>query len=165
MRMNELQQKRAAKYDAARAINDKAERENRALGESERQELRALMTEIESIDADVEARARLDRLERSAPAKYPTDRRADGTLEGYSLTKALFEFADGRQLTGLEAEHDQELRIWRGKSTRGFLVPLEVILPRREQRLGAGQFVGLRRRDHDTAHPVLRIQADSLDPQ
>ncbi|PYG30361.1 phage major capsid protein [Pelagimonas varians] len=125
---HELREQRAAKTAEMRAINDKADTENRDLSGEEQKRFNTLEGEARSLQTRLTNAEKLAEFERFEARGEDVSGNGSGTLTttGYSLSKALTESRSGR-LTGLEAEHHQELARDRGE-VRGVMVPTEIIL-------------------------------------
>lgn len=125
MRVHELNETRAGKLDAIRAIAAKAEAESRDLNDAERSAFDAGRTEIEKLDRDIRNAAFLAEAERRAHAEPIGDPRAKRELRDYSLARAIMGAASGK-LDGLEGEWHAELS--RNREARGIMVPTAILL-------------------------------------
>lgn len=135
--IKELRNKAAEKHKVAKGILDKVEAEKRTeLSAEERTQYDAVMVEIDSIQSDIDRRAKFDAYEArmNAPAN---SRVAPGDLGNslgvpekdlrrYSILRAIDLKAEGKELDGLEGELHQEICRRTGKQTHGILVPMEV---------------------------------------
>lgn len=126
--LRDLQESRGNKLAEMNTIHDKAANENRDLSGEERKRFDELDAEVRSLNnrlSDAEKLAQFERLEARGDT-ISSDAAARGSLEGYSVRKALSESRAGH-LSGLEAEWHQELAKDRAE-VRGVMVPTEVIL-------------------------------------
>ncbi len=125
---HELREQRAAKIVEMRSINEKATDENRDLSGEEQKRFDALEGEARGLQTRLTNAEKLAEFERFEARAENVSGNRSGQLstENYSLSKALTESRSG-QLTGLEAEHHQELARDRGE-VRGVMVPTEIIL-------------------------------------
>lgn len=124
--LSALREKRAARADALRAIQARAQTEHRdALSEDEQSAFDNARTEIEAIDKQIrnaEFLAESERRESGEPLDEPGSR-AD--LSRYSAARAIRGALIGR-LDGIEGEMHAELS--RGRETRGVMIPTSVLL-------------------------------------
>src|SRR5262245_8326581 len=93
MRLHELQERRATLVTEMRAINDKAESEQRDYAEAEDKRHKDLKTELAGIDRKIERARDLQDAERAAPAIVHAGRLGDGRYEDrareFSICKAI----------------------------------------------------------------------------
>lgn len=164
MNLAALRQKRAAKLEAMQAIETRAANENRPeLNEAEIAEFDTGMTEVRSLDTQIQRAEFLAEAERRAVATPVTGEHRAGDLAGYSLAKALQESMAGK-LTGLEAERHQELS--HGREVRGLMVPASILMETRVLKTttpGAGPGSNLIGREQmpltEHPRPALLIEA------
>jgi len=93
-----LKRQKAAKYEEARGLTDLAEKENRAMKPEEKTKVDALLTEMESLDADIKTE---ERLQAMAMANAPMGKSLPG---GQKEKRAAFFKAvrHGRNYLSLE---------------------------------------------------------------
>lgn len=120
-----LQEQRAARVDAIKAIVTKAETENRNLSSEENSAFDAGRADVERIDRDIRNAQFLAEAERRGPGDPVNDNLQGADLTRYSAARAIRCAMTG-QFDGIEGEMHAELS--RGRETRGIMIPTTVLL-------------------------------------
>lgn len=120
-----LQEQRAARVDALKAIVTKAETENRDLSTEENSAFESGRADVERIDRDIRNAQFLAEAERRGPGDPVNDNLQQPDLSRYSAARAIRCAMTGR-FDGLEGEMHTELS--RGRETRGVMIPTTVLL-------------------------------------
>lgn len=133
MKPHELRQKRAQIVKDARAIVTKAHEEKRQLTAEESARVDTMITEADGLEAQALQVERLESVEgavneRGTRQGDPLPHEVPGTKHKYSLLRAIRGQAgiNGERLSGLELETSQELAKRKGKSPKGFYLPLSL---------------------------------------
>ncbi|MBX9706813.1 MAG: phage major capsid protein [Caulobacteraceae bacterium] len=157
-----LREKRASKTDALRAIQARAQTENRdALTDAEQSAFDSGKAEIEALDRQIrnaEFLAEAERREGGEPVGEP----GSPDLSRYSIARAMRCGMTGT-FDGLEGELHAELS--RGRETRGVMIPTTVLLGEaRSQTAGTGSAGGFTVQTNvaplaDRFRPALRVEA------
>lgn len=121
-----LKEKRAARTDGLKAIQSKAQAENRdALSDAEQSAFDAGRVEIDALDKQIRNAEFLAEAERRSPGQPLGDEPGSPDLSRYSAARAIRGALMGR-LDGLEGEMHAELS--RGRETRGVMIPTSILL-------------------------------------
>lgn len=120
-----LQEQRATKVDALKAITTRADNENRDLTPDETSAFDAGRADVERLDRDIRNSQFLAEAERRGPGDPVNDNLHGADLSRYSAARAIRGAMTGR-LDGIEGEMHTELS--RGRETRGVMIPASILL-------------------------------------
>jgi HK97 family phage major capsid protein len=142
MKLHEIREQRASKIQSMRAILSKAENENRSLSVDEQKTFDGLKAEIVALEEDEHRAAFIANAERSMFAEPVGDGDNFATLERrVSIMNVLRAGAEGRPLSGAEAEYHSEAERRTGRKAQGAFVPMSGIERRVNTTATAGQIV------------------------
>lgn len=158
-----LNENRAAKLAAMKALLDKADAEKRALNADESAKWDTLKAEAEALKAQVDRHNSLYQLtdEQRAAAQNPLDV-PEKDIKRYSLLRAIQLRVNNQPLDGIEGEMSAEIAKRNGKAPQGFYVPLEALATRAlDSTTGAGA------KDVQTLNAdfITRLRAKTLSNQ
>jgi HK97 family phage major capsid protein len=171
MDVKELQKRRAKLVADARAINDKADAENRPKTPEERTQFDGLVAEAERLGEEIASRQRLDALQavtsaagnregEPIPAGERLPHQEPRNLGRYSLLRAIRMMADRVKLDGLEGETSQALlERRRGITDRplqsnAFIMPYDLPIDLRSAAIGRTRYGPQATRAFDTTAGV-----------
>jgi len=128
MNVIELKEKRKAKYDELDALIKKVEQEKRDYSDEEKTKRDTLLAELNSLDSEIKAAEELERrklIMAGDAYNKANDQQIKRELKDYNLAKAIFEFVQRGQPSGLELEiHQDACR--RGAATNNPVIGLGI---------------------------------------
>lgn len=159
--LKELLDERAAIDAKLKSLDDKRSAENRDFSDVESVEVDDLLSQRESLDAEIESRRKSDAESRRKKLAGITTSGSSGSLprgpeprsgdqsdpvtnpdgRRYSLLRAIERRAQGLPLDGYEGEVSQEIARRSGKAAQGFYLPFALPVERRD--LGTSQAAGV----------------------
>jgi HK97 family phage major capsid protein len=130
--IKQLHERRGALVREADLIIQNATREKRAVSNTEDITLERIKSEIFDCDAEI-AKTMTGALVEGRSHRHGDDM----NLEGYSLTRAINQAANGR-LDGIEAEASQEIARRSGRNPNGFFIPNSLLTEKRGMSVTGG---------------------------
>jgi len=120
-----LQEQRATKVDAFKAIARRSKNENREMTPDEHSAYEACAADLERLNGEIRNAQVLAEAERRGPGDPVNDNLHGPDLSRYSAARAIRGAMTGR-LDGIEGEMHTELS--RGRETRGVMIPTSILL-------------------------------------